>query len=260
MAQWPPRADDVYKCLYEILTQCTQCEYIPVGVPTGSMLPVGICDSVNLPVEEQNLPLPVGICSSISLPVGICTVVSGGVEVTAPLPLPVGLCSSVEVQVREQQSPLPVGICSSTEVPVAIQGTPGVCVTNEVLVEISDISDGVEIPVAICAPDQIPVAICESTLVNKAIVPSIYNVGMSLANIEYSQTMPANTKKFLMHTEDGTEFRMAFETGRVAGLSPPYFTVPINSSYNEDFIEPAALGLYFAGICPGLTMEIVAWR
>jgi len=108
--------------------------------------------------------------------------------------------------------------------------------------------------------DYIPVAICGSTLVNKATVPSIYNVGMSLANVEYSQEMPASTKKFLMQTGSGTEFRMAFETGRVAGLSPPFLTVPANSSYNEDFIEPAALSLYFAGTCPGLTMEIVAWR
>ena len=133
MSGWPPRADDVYKCLYEMLSQCTQCNYIPVGI-------------------------------------------------------------------------------------------------------------------------------CESTLVNRATVPSIYNVGMSEANVEYSQVMPANIKKFLMHTEDGTEFRMAFETGHVAGLSPPFFTVPVNTSYNEDFIEPPGLSLFFAGICSGLTMEIVAWR
>lgn len=107
-----------------------------------------------------------------------------------------------------------------------------------------------------CTPcNSVPVAV-----VNRATDPSIYNVGMSEANIEYSQVMPINTQKFLMHTEDGTAFRMAFEAGHVAGLSPPFFTVPVNTSYNEDFIEPPELSLYFAGICPGLTMEIVAWR
>jgi len=106
-----------------------------------------------------------------------------------------------------------------------------------------------------CTPcSYIPVAV-----VNRATVPSIYNVGMSEANVEYSQVMPIDTKKFLMHTEDGTAFRMAFETGHVAGLSPPFFTVPVNTAYNEDFIEPSELSLFFAGICPGLTMEIVAW-
>jgi len=133
MSGWPPRADDVFKCLYEILSECTQCSYIPAGI-------------------------------------------------------------------------------------------------------------------------------CQSTLVNRASVPSIYNVGMSEANLEYSQVMPASVKKFLMHTEDGTAFRMAFETGHVAGLSPPFLTVPANTAYNEDFIEPPELSLYFAGMCPGLTMEIVAWR
>lgn len=132
MSTWPPRADDVFKCLYDILLQCTQCEYIPVGIHS-------------------------------------------------------------------------------------------------------------------------------STLVNKATVPSMYNVGMSEANVEYSQVMPANTKKFLMHTEDGSEFRIAFEMGHVAGFSPPFFTVPVNTSYNEDLIEPPELSLYFAGICSGLTMEIIAW-
>jgi len=152
MSGWPPRADDVYKCLYDILSQCTQCDYIPIGVAPGSTLPVGICASI-----------------------------------------------------------------------------------------------------------QVPVAICESTLVNRATIPSIYNVEMSEADVEYSQVMPANTKKFLMHTEDGTEFRIAFETGHVAGLSPPFFTVPVNTSYNEDLIEPPELSLFFAGICSGLTMEIIAW-
>lgn len=106
----------------------------------------------------------------------------------------------------------------------------------------------------------LPVGICQSTLVNRATTPSIYNVGMTMANVEYSQALPANCKKFLMHTEDGTEFRMAFETGRVAVPTPPFFTVPVNSSYNEDFIEPPALSLFFAGISSGLTMEIIAWR
>jgi len=105
----------------------------------------------------------------------------------------------------------------------------------------------------------LPVAICSSTLVNKATVPSIYNVGMSDANVEYSQALPIDAKKFLMHTEDGTEFRVAFETGHVAGLSPPFFTVPVNTSYSEDLIEPPELSLFFAGICSGLTMEIIAW-
>jgi len=105
----------------------------------------------------------------------------------------------------------------------------------------------------------LPVEICTSTLINRATVPSVYNVGMTEANVEYSQVMPVDTKKFLMHTEDGTEFRMAFETGYVAGLSPPFFTVPVNTSYSEDLIQPSELSLFFAGICSGLTMEIVAW-
>lgn len=105
----------------------------------------------------------------------------------------------------------------------------------------------------------LPVGISASTLVNRATNPSIYNVWMPLQDAEYSQALPAGVKKFLMHTQDGTEFRVAFGTGFVAVPTPPIFTAPTNSAYNEDLLEAPNLSLFFAGVCPGLTMEIIAW-
>lgn len=95
--------------------------------------------------------------------------------------------------------------------------------------------------------------------ISMASTPVIYNVSMTLADTEYSQALPAGTKKFLLHTRDGSAFRLAFETGRVAGAIEPYFTVPVNTSYSEDLIEATGLILYFSSSSSNLTLEIIAW-
>lgn len=94
---------------------------------------------------------------------------------------------------------------------------------------------------------------------NKATTPVVVNVTMTNADTEYSSTLPASTKKFLIHTRDGTAFRIAFVTGKVAAPTEPYFTIPINTDYNEDFIEPTALTLYFACAEAAKVAEIVVW-
>jgi len=88
--------------------------------------------------------------------------------------------------------------------------------------------------------------------------PVIYNVTMTSANTEYSQALPANTKKFLVHTRDGTAFRLAFVTGKVAAPTEPYFTID-GVPYWEDHINPALLTLYFACASAGKVVEIIAW-
>jgi len=95
--------------------------------------------------------------------------------------------------------------------------------------------------------------------VQRATTVAIYNVTMTLANTEYSQALPANCKKFLIHTRDGTAFRIAFVTGKVATPTEPYFTIPANASYNEDGIQPATLTIYFACVSAGKVVEIIAW-
>lgn len=98
--------------------------------------------------------------------------------------------------------------------------------------------------------------------VSEGVRPAIYNVAITDGNTEYSQALPSLTKKFLMHCRDGTAFRIAFETGKVATPTEPYFSVPTNQAYYEDFLEAASLTLYFA--CAGgaginKSMEIIAW-
>jgi hypothetical protein len=95
--------------------------------------------------------------------------------------------------------------------------------------------------------------------VNKATTPVIYNVAMANADEEYSQALPANTKRFSIHLRDMTEFRFAYETGKVATPTEPYETIPAGSEKYEEQIEPASLTLYFASPAATKVAEIEAW-
>lgn len=92
-----------------------------------------------------------------------------------------------------------------------------------------------------------------------ATTPVIYNVTMTVADTEYSQVLPANTKRFSIRTRDGTAFRMAFVTGKVAAPTEPYFSILANIPYIEEQIEVSALTLYFGCGGAGKICEIVAW-
>ena len=91
-----------------------------------------------------------------------------------------------------------------------------------------------------------------------ATTPVIYNVTMTSADTEYNQALPANVKKFLIHTRDGTAFRVAFITGKVATPTAPYFTVLTNDAYYEDDIK-ASVTLYFGCASAAKIAEIIAW-
>lgn len=89
--------------------------------------------------------------------------------------------------------------------------------------------------------------------------PTLYAVAMAGADTEYSQALPANTKKFTIKLRDGTGFRLAFVTGKVATPVDPYFTVDPGLGYSEDGLRLAATTLYFASDVAGKTAEIIAW-
>ena len=97
------------------------------------------------------------------------------------------------------------------------------------------------------------------TFVKAGTTPVIYNVTMTNANTEYSQALPSNTKKFSIASQDGTAFRIAFVTGKVATPTAPYKTVQANTEYYEDMINPSSLTLFFACGSAGKVVEIIAW-
>jgi len=91
--------------------------------------------------------------------------------------------------------------------------------------------------------------------------PKIYNVTMAEANKEYSQSLRNDCLTFLIHTRDESSFRLAFEPGKVATPTKPYFTVLADSGYSEfEIMTPdGLLTLYFASASTGKVIEIIEW-
>jgi len=94
---------------------------------------------------------------------------------------------------------------------------------------------------------------------NKATAPTKYALTITNADTQYSQALPANTKKFNVHLRDHTAFRLAYVAGKVAAPTDPYETIPAGSQKYEDNIEPATLTLYIAAPAGTKVAEIEAW-
>ena len=85
---------------------------------------------------------------------------------------------------------------------------------------------------------------------------------MTEADTEYSQELRLGCLTFLIHARDESSFRLAFEAGKVATPTEPYFTVPANSGYSEFEVmnqEQDLLTLYFASDSTGKIIEIIEW-
>lgn len=100
-------------------------------------------------------------------------------------------------------------------------------------------------------------------LPKKATLPHTHNKIMTLADTEYSHTLPWECKHFRLSTQDGTAFRFAFTTGKVEGggtESDPCINVPANLPYELPFgVELEARTIYFACGDAGKMMEIQAY-
>jgi len=88
---------------------------------------------------------------------------------------------------------------------------------------------------------------------------------MTLANTEYEVQLPVETRRFMIHTRDESIFRLAFDTGRVAGSVPPFLTVLANTryySYDVNLRPNIAAWdgtLYFASPNAGRIIEVSYW-
>jgi hypothetical protein len=93
-----------------------------------------------------------------------------------------------------------------------------------------------------------------------ATTPTIYNISIAIAGTEYSQALPANTKRFSLSIIDGTpgeNFRWAYETGKVATPTAPYRQLDQSFEYECDKINSSAT-IYVAAsdVC---TAQLEVW-
>lgn len=92
-----------------------------------------------------------------------------------------------------------------------------------------------------------------------AVTPNILNVTMTSANTEYEIALPAGTKRLQVATADGTAFRLAFETGKVATPTAPYFTVPTNLMLDLEVYLDQGETLYVGCGSASKVAQVIAW-
>jgi hypothetical protein len=92
-----------------------------------------------------------------------------------------------------------------------------------------------------------------------ATTPVIYPIDMPAADTEYAQLLPANTKAFMLRMRSGLAARIAYETGKVATPTDPYYTLPANAVYSETCLKLNLTTLYIACSTAGQTAELLVW-
>lgn len=98
--------------------------------------------------------------------------------------------------------------------------------------------------------------------------PVIYNVAMTTGGTEYSQALPAHTKRFTFQLRGANDCKLCYTA---LGSATLYITVKSGSSYSEENLNPSEEGyskvlsetniitLYFQSAVNTQVAEIVAW-
>ena len=97
---------------------------------------------------------------------------------------------------------------------------------------------------------------------SEVLVPAIQNLTLTLADTQYSITIPAGCKHFSFQCRTAFAIRFAFVTGKVAGPTAPYATLKSGMAYSPPeklCIDASAVTLYFATSEAGVVVEFVSW-
>ena len=91
--------------------------------------------------------------------------------------------------------------------------------------------------------------------------PAVYNLTLTNADTEYSQTLSGGIRKFTVQCRTNNNIRYAFASGYVATPTAPYGTIKAGSVYWEDGLKTTGNRiLYFASSTAAVVVEITVWR
>lgn len=93
------------------------------------------------------------------------------------------------------------------------------------------------------------------------ITPTTATITISGADTQASYELPANTVSFSLKSRNGSAFRLAFVTGKVATPTDPYSTIDVSSAYTSpegSIIKPSTT-IYVAAEAAD-TIEVVSWQ
>lgn len=103
-------------------------------------------------------------------------------------------------------------------------------------------------------------AATEATLAKQlATTITEYNIHLTNANTEYSQTLPSNTKAFEFQCRQNHDIRFAFTAGKVAGPTSPYFTLKAGRTYYKENLDLSNKTIYFASETAGDDIELLVY-
>ena len=124
---------------------------------------------------------------------------------------------------------------------------------------VSDNGDGTGTLVVSAASSALPTGAATSAKQASTQITE-YNITLTLADTEYSQALPANTKKIEFWSRNKYAFRHAFTAGKVAGLASPYLTAFANSNYESPgMADLTSKTIYFATDSAGDVIEMRVW-
>ena len=87
---------------------------------------------------------------------------------------------------------------------------------------------------------------------------TIANVSVTLADTEYSYTLPDHTKKFTIKLRDiGAPLQICFVSGN---SNTTYMNIGNGKSYTEDHIKGKGNILYFRSTVADQVAEIISWK
>ena len=89
--------------------------------------------------------------------------------------------------------------------------------------------------------------------------PTIYNLTLAVVDTEYSQALPANTRRFSLQCLTDYDMRFAFVAGKVAVPTAPYALVGAGMNYYEEGLNIESVTLYVGTDQAGTVAEIICW-
>jgi len=94
---------------------------------------------------------------------------------------------------------------------------------------------------------------------SRATTVTIYNIGLTAEDTEYSQALPDSTKAITFQCRTDYDIRFAFVTGKVATLTAPYMTLKMGQNYFEDNLNLTSKTLYLACATAAQIVEIICF-
>lgn len=89
--------------------------------------------------------------------------------------------------------------------------------------------------------------------------PTVYNKTLTIADTQYSQVIPSDTREIRFRCRTLYNVRYAWVEDKVATPTAPYLTLPAGCDYHSDDSNITEKTLYLASDEAGVVVEIEVW-